>query len=321
MPLQSDRKSLRMTRRAQADTGLDGVLDHLFHEIALEDLREISYQSLVEISQLAIANSNTKPYESLRVAIQKLHWAKMSGTTAIELDTLIASRFEPGVLMHDPWAQMHHGRALLELVVYCKSALDSASRFITLNWSLGTKHRKLDFVSTEFRVLTSKAVPSLGDFLTNNGDWLDNRSRSAHSLTAARDEWIHRGAPLVALSLPPNELGVFPIPRTLGKRVPDNRSLSEHENYFSTVEFCQFHWLRALDLIKLILSAAIAKERESQPDLVVGMVSKVQPLFPQQNRAPDAKWLSLKIGPVSAARMQHPEVVPDVNGESKSPSE
>jgi hypothetical protein len=270
---------------------------HFFTSVALNAIPEIEYALLVEVSQLATSNSQNSSYSHIRYALQKLQWVKMACLRAKHIDDELTKIEVDDSLLMDPTGQAEHSRAVFEIMAYGKAVLDALSHFLNYRWALGMKEQTSDFKWQVFRDEVSKISPQIDGFLKSEISWLDKDSRKSDSLPAARDEWIHRGAPEIPLAWPPTDVGVLPVPKSLDTKPGSSSISANQENFFSTDQFVEKHWGNLVTLTKLVLHEAILVERDSQPNKeIVDSVGPPVSFFPTLITV-EKQWSKMSIGP------------------------
>jgi hypothetical protein len=273
---------------------------HFFTGVALNAIPEIEYSMLVETSQLAKANNQVQAYSDIQFAIQKLQWVKMACLRAKQIDSDLEGIEVDDSLLFDPIGQAEHSRAVFEIVAYGKAVLDSISHFLNGRWKLGMKEQSSDFKWQIFRDEVSKISPVLQEFLDSNKPWLDKGSKYSGSLPAARDEWIHRGAPEIPLAWPPTEVGALPVPKSLEASIGYTSIEANSKNFYSTKAFIEVHWGNLVRLTRIVLQEAIKKERTTQPDTkIVNAEGSQINLFPNLITV-KKRFTGMKSGPYTA---------------------
>ena len=229
---------------------------HIFFEVALQVLPELSYDDLVYLSLLVRDQQREPVYLSSVDAVRKVQWMKLSSMNAIEIDSVLVAQYDPSadVLLQDPVGNTMHAKALLEVVSHGKAAMDSLAGFLNDLMSLGYSGAERDFRRETFRKKLASSHASLGPFLLAESSWLQLNSPSSASIVSARDEWLHRGFPDVAFMWPPSEVGVLPIPKMLMASTTTSATKTTH---YSTSEFCEYHLTRIIRLLDIVVPLAI----------------------------------------------------------------
>jgi hypothetical protein len=232
---------------------------HIFFHVALEALPEVNYDDLVYLSQLVRAQHREGSYVALVDAVRKIQWMKLSIMDAIAIDATLAAQFtgDPDVILNDPVGQIRHAKAVLEFISHGKAALDSLAVFVNDLLKLGFNGGERDVRRRPFKTKLASSDPSLGSFLNAESDWLQLNNPASTSIVSARDEWLHRGFPDLALMWPPSEVGVLPIPKELAATVKSGATSSTH---YSTQQFGQYHFVRAVQILQIIVALAISVE-------------------------------------------------------------
>ncbi len=232
---------------------------HIFIEVALQVLPELNYDDLVYLSLLVRALQRESLYASLVDAIRKAQWMKLSLMDAAMLDATLVAQYDGSVdvVLHDPVGQIRHAKALLDLVSHGKAALDSVAIFLNDLLALGCTGGNRDFRREAFKKKLASSHPSLDRFLRTESHWLQPNTTTSTSIVSARDEWLHRGFPEVALMWPPSDVGVLPIPKLLAAGATTPATTATH---YSTQEFCEHHFTRIVRLLEIVILLAIDEE-------------------------------------------------------------
>jgi len=238
---------------------------HIFFEVAFEVLPEVNYDDIIYLSQLVKTGKRETLYVLLVDAVRKIQWKKLSALDASFIDSTLAAQYDgsPDVVLHDPIGQIRHAKALLELVSVGKAALDSLAVFLNDLTGSGYNGGERDFRREGFKKKVAECHPSLEQFLRSESEWLQLKGAATTSIVSARDEWIHRGFPDVALMWPPSEVGVLPIPKSL---TADDTISATRATHHSTQEFCEFHYFRMIRLLEVVISMSMSIERERMPE-------------------------------------------------------
>jgi hypothetical protein len=274
---------------------------HIFFEIAFELLPEIDYDNIVYLSTVAKARNRESIYSALVDALRKIQWAKLSALDAITVDHVLAREYEDDTAFHDPIGQIRHAKSLLEFIAQGKAALDSLAVFLDALLVLNFKGGQRDFRHSSFRsrLISSDAV--IASFVQKESQWLEINSSNSASLLAARDEWLHRGSPDVALMWPPTEVGALPISRKLDSGA--STIVATKASHYSTQEFVELHFSRLVILFNTVVERCI--------DIEAKAMSPPPPrLSPGQGRVSAVKVCAtkqmtvktFKIGPFTAPR-------------------
>jgi len=237
---------------------LPNEFPHIFFEIAMEVVPEINYEDLVYLSQLVKIRHRESVYSPLVDAVRKYHWAKLSGSDAIMIDTVLIAEYDGAddTMFGDAVGKVRHNKALLELISHCKAALDSLAVFLNDILGLGFKGGQRDLRRDSFKQKLASTDATLNAFLHAENQWLQLNSPASSSIIAARDEWLHRGFPDVAFAWPPSEVGVLPIPKSLAASAVGPTKLT----HYSTAEFVNYHLSRVGKLLGIVIQLCIAIE-------------------------------------------------------------
>lgn len=273
---------------------------HFFTDTSLDVLHEVPYPLLVEISQLAQANGSVPAYESLQFAMRKLQWVKLAAARAVEIDQVLRALPIDGCLLVDTVAQSEHAKSVLEVVSYGKAVTDALSHFLNERWALGHKERTCDLKWQVFRDSVATCHPTLAQFLAAHVAWLNKDSRTADSLPATRDEWLHRGVPGTALLWPPTEVGALPVLRSLTSLLPGLPPSVTSASFMSTHEFASLHLTNLVELLLCILRAAISEERRTAPDLSVRNADGPPVSFFLTRITEEREWVGMRLGPYTS---------------------
>lgn len=273
---------------------------HFFTDVSLEVVHEVPYVLLVEVSQLAQINGSTSTYRSLRHALCKLQWAKLAAIRAIDIDQVLTSQIIDEYILVDTVAQSEHAKSILEIVSYGKAVTDALSHFLNEKWTLRCTKNGCDLKWQTFRDAAGKCDPLLLQFFSTHNNWLDKDSRTADSLPAARDEWLHRGVPRTAMFWPPTELGTLPVLRTLSPLTndlpPDGTSL----DFMSTRQFATHHLANLMEIFVCVLRAAVEAERRIAPGHIVKIADGPPISFFLTRITQSRMWSGMRLGPYAA---------------------
>lgn len=253
---------------------------HFFTRADMRHFCEADYRRFEELSQLARTNGNVDAYEDLREAVRKFTWMRTAAAQAVVISrhtTREEQTLQPGCVPADFAAHSDFERCLMEFIGYGKSALDAVSGFMNILFEVGFKRQSADLKWRTFRERVSSASPPLHEFFQDHATWLDKDSTETSGIFATRDEWIHRGAPLVVRNWPPGRHGVFPVPRSLLAITPRP---GEQSSYWTVDEFTDYHLSRAAALLRLTLDSAISFERRLAPDLEIQRTAGPITFFP-----------------------------------------
>ena len=273
---------------------------HFFLDTSLDLLDEVPYALLVEISQLAQANGSVAAYESLQFAVRKLQWVKLAAARAVEIDRVLRAQPVDGYLLLDTVAQSEHAKSVLEVVSYGKAVTDAISHFLNERWALGHKERTCDIKWQVFRDSVAARHPTLAQFFAAHVDWLNKDSRTADSLPATRDEWLHRGVPGTALLWPPTEVGALPVLRSLSSLTGGLPPTATSASFMSTPEFVSHHLKNLVNLLLCILRVAISEERRTAPDLLVRNSGGPPVSFFLTRITQERAWVGMRLGPYTS---------------------
>lgn len=276
---------------------------HFFTQVDFNLLPEIDYHSLVELCQLEKYNNRGSEYDLLPQVLQKIQWAKVSGTRAKSLDaetTAIAE--QRGSLIYNEVTFVEYGKSIFEVITYTKAALDTLAHFLNDHYRLKVREQTADFKWAVFRGKLNTADSELGRVVQSLELWLDKDRKMADNVIAVRDEWIHRGVPNIALQSPPNQLSSFPIPKAIGS----NRLRPGHatpNDFYSTAEFVDLHMGNLVRLFSAVIQRCIVRERHDAPHLHVERRTDTFTFWPvvgtiNIGATYDIAWMSLQRGPI-----------------------
>ncbi len=226
---------------------------HIFREVVFEIVPEVSYDDLVYLSQIVKTKQRTQLYQPLVDSLRKIQWAKLAGIEATAIEKEMTEQIDRETILNDPVGQVQHAKAIFEFVVYSKAALDSIAVFLNDYFGLGASGGDRDFRRKDFHEQTFNADVVIGERIKHLKAWLDD-------LIAIRDEWIHRGSPGIALTLPLTEVGVLPVPKGVKPGFKGIDTPLTRQFYWSTEEFVTFYFGNLVSIFNTIIERCIQLE-------------------------------------------------------------
>ncbi|OGO01654.1 MAG: hypothetical protein A2Y90_04555 [Chloroflexi bacterium RBG_13_52_12] len=238
---------------------------HIFVEIAWQIVPEVSYGDLVYLSQLAKQAGNEESYELLVDCLRKIQWAKIAGKDAIAIENEIEKQCAPDIIVVDYVGQVRYQKSLFDFIANGKASLDSLAVFLNTFLGLGKKGGERDFRKVSFCQTVCSHDDVIGKYIKTLAEWLDKDRRTSDSIVATRDEWLHRGRPVVKSLGTHTEMGCLPIPKTLTSEFPGTDMPLTNDYYWKTQEFFDFHLQRLFTLFVVVVNRCITIEEKRTP--------------------------------------------------------
>jgi hypothetical protein len=241
---------------------------HFFTETVLDLVKDLGLENLLNLSYFADLNATSSKFDLLRDAVRKLQWVDLSYNQAKNIHGTLSGIDSNQCVLVDPGGQLGFSKSLYELIVHGKSSLDSLAQFVAQYFSLPVKQQSADFKWAAFRERFETLAISDG-LMGQLEYWLSKDSETIDSISATRDNWIHRGFITIPLLWPPNELGCFGIARRVDSTdaLMSVLPLSE-EFYFHVDNFLKMHRDNLFKLVSVVIEEAVrieAKDRVSAP--------------------------------------------------------
>lgn len=253
---------------------------HFFTQVDMGLFSKAEYRNFEELSQLARANDNVVAYDGLREAVRKSAWMVLAGRNLVGISAYFLKHdgdHPAGTIYTDFAAHADYERNLMEFVGYGKAALDGLAHFLNIFFQLEEKNQGADLKWAKFRERVADCAPETAIFFTENAEWLDKDGTSTSSVFATRDEWVHRGAPIIPRHFPAQDSGPLPIPRKL--KLTRAQTMTQDE-LWTIEELTDYHLSRLNRLLQLCVVTAISTERKKSPDLSVDRTPGPATIFP-----------------------------------------
>lgn len=235
---------------------------HFFTRIAFNILPEIEYEKILIFSQIVKIKKSQNEYVTLVDSLMKIQWSKISGMEAMEIEKTLSSQYNGDKFVVDLIGQAQHSKSIFEFVTHLKAALDSMAVFLNSYLQIGLNGGERDFNKTKFTSKLYEKDSKIGDIIKEltKINWFLKNHPNIDSIVSTRDEWIHKGSPLIyALAPPSEEIGHLPIPRDL-KDNSNNKPLNSR-SYSSTTDFYNFHFEKVSWLFNSVLDRLIEVEK------------------------------------------------------------
>lgn len=233
---------------------IEGII---FTEIIPQLVPEVNLADLIRLGTIVRKKNRSQAYEPLTDSLRKIQWVKLVSLEAISIERDIASQMEPGAAVSYPFGQVKHSLAVTDSMIHTKSALDSMAVFLTDFLKLNARGAERDFKHPTFRHELSTKDRILGARIRELEPWFAE-------LQGIRDEWIHRSSVRNMLIIGPSDVDVLPIPKKnldAGLRafdIPITR-----DNFWSTSEFLEHHYMNLATLFRAIIERCIQIESAS----------------------------------------------------------
>lgn len=229
---------------------------HIFTEVIFQLMPEVDYNDLVYLSQLLKINEREEIYKSLIDALRKMQWTKLSGMEAITMEKDIVEQMKEGVLVFNPVGQVKHAKAVFELIVHTKAALDSIAVFLTELLSIPAKGGQRDLKHKNFREQIIQKDAVIGQGIKSLERWF-------RDVQDRRDKWIHRTSTGIFVTSEPSEIGVLPISKVVTEDFELQDFPLTKEYYWTTQQFIELHLTKLAFFFNLIVSRCIQIELAS----------------------------------------------------------
>lgn len=232
---------------------LEGVF---FTEIIPELITEIRSVDLITLGAYVLQSGKREIYQPLKECVCKVQVVKFVSIRAIEIENELKNMVELGAVIFWPLGQIDHSLNITDCVFHTKSALDSIAIFLTNFFKLDVTGGDRDLKKGKFRDLIIKKDKKIGRKIKEIVSWLTY-------LQEIRDELIHRSILRSYVINGPSEVGILPIikkPDLLGSLLGDIEL--NKENFYSTSEYVQYHYLNLVSLVKTIIRRCIEIEKK-----------------------------------------------------------
>lgn len=228
---------------------------HIFTEVIFQLVPEVDYSDLVYLSQLLKIRKREEIYGPLADALRKIQWTKLASMEAIAIEKETVKLVEDEVIAFYPAGQVQYAKAVFDVVILTKSALDSVAVFLTELLSIPATREQRDFKRGSFR----KQIIEKDTVIGQNTKSLEQWFRDVQDL---RDKWIHRISTRIFVTFGPTEIGLLPVPKVVSEDsgLQDAPLIKEH--YWTTQEFVELYFTKLTSFFSSIVARCIEIERD-----------------------------------------------------------
>lgn len=266
----------------------------IFTEIIPQLIPEIDPINLIRLGSIVRKLNRSDLYRPLTDALRKIQLAKLMTIDALSIESEIASKLEPNVVVSYPYGQIRHSLAVTDVLIHTKSSLDSIAIFLTDFLKLRARGGQRDFKLTEFRRELYSNDPILESQLKSLEPWF-------LELQVMRDELIHRSSIRNMLIIGPSECGILPIPkRDLDHGIRAFDRPITRKNFYSTQEFLDHHYKNLVNVFRAVVERCIEIELISvvEPPIDPEVESKLVAFPFKVTQSMNVTTIRVKVGPL-----------------------